>query len=86
MRKEVLEYDFSPEACEKGESPYPAGEKTEAECVSIIAGAGGRTSDHAHGGRHGRRPANATRWSSRPRPPTKVNSSWSKPLSEPGLS
>ncbi len=34
--KEVLEYDFSLEACEKGESPFAAGTKSEAECVSII--------------------------------------------------
>ena len=34
--KEVLEYDFSLEACEKGEAPFAAGEKSEAECVSII--------------------------------------------------
>lgn len=34
--KEVLEYDFSLEACEKGESPFAAGAKSEAECVSII--------------------------------------------------
>jgi hypothetical protein len=34
--KEVLERDDSLEACEKGEPPFPAGEKTEEECALLV--------------------------------------------------
>ena len=34
--KEVLEWDYQLEECEKGESPYAAGDKMEAECIVIV--------------------------------------------------
>lgn len=35
--KEVSEWDFALESCEDGEAPYPAGTKTEAECLSLVS-------------------------------------------------
>ena len=34
--KEVLEYDYALESCENGEAPYPAGTKSEAECLLLV--------------------------------------------------
>lgn len=37
--KEYLEYEDSLESCEKGEAPYPGGEKSPAECEPLVGSA-----------------------------------------------
>ena len=55
--KEVLEWDYALESCENGEAPYPAGAKTEAECLGLVGPAPAAGAPVTlHGGIHGRGP------------------------------
>ena len=79
--KEVLEWDYQLEECEKGESPYAAGDKMEAECIVIVGPAPAApapvtlTAVVSGAGR------DAIPWPSSRQPPTKANCSWWKPRS-----